>query len=62
MSKIRVSGMVGGSIRKKRIMSGRYHDNQGEERNPMGYVPNKGVGGTTILSLFFKFMQSYTPT
>jgi hypothetical protein len=21
-----------------------YHDDQGEEGNPMGYVPNKGVG------------------
>jgi hypothetical protein len=23
-----------------------YHDNQGDEGNPMGKVPNKGVGST----------------
>jgi hypothetical protein len=38
--------------RKKRLRSDRYHDDQSEERNPMGYVTNKDVGGTTVLFFF----------
>jgi hypothetical protein len=34
---------------KIRLKNDRYHDDQGEEMNPMGYVPNKGTNGTTIL-------------
>jgi hypothetical protein len=35
---IRVSGRVGGSMEKKKkaYRSDRYHNDQGEERNPMG--------------------------
>jgi hypothetical protein len=33
---------------RKRLMREGYHGDQCEERNPMGYVPNKGVSGTTI--------------
>jgi len=34
---------------KKKVKNDRYHGDQGKERNPMGYVSNKGVGRTTIL-------------
>jgi hypothetical protein len=34
---------------KKRLTSKWYHNDQGKERNPMGYVTNTGVDGTTIL-------------
>jgi hypothetical protein len=41
--------------KKKRMKNDRYDCNQGEERNPMGSISNKGAGRTqskfTILSL-----------
>jgi hypothetical protein len=35
-SQIRVSGRGSGPQKKKRLKNDRYHDDQGEERNPMG--------------------------
>jgi hypothetical protein len=44
------------STEEKWQKNDRYHGDQGKERNPMGYVSNKGAGGTTI----FLLLQSYT--
>jgi hypothetical protein len=44
---------------KKYLENERYHYDQGEERNPMGQVYNKGVGGTTIL-FFLTPMELYS--
>ena len=38
---------------KKNIRSDIYHNDQVEERNPMGYVPNKGASGTAIPFCFY---------
>jgi hypothetical protein len=38
-----VSGRGSGST-EKRMISDIYHDDQGEKRNPMGEVENKGFG------------------
>jgi hypothetical protein len=43
---------------EKKVENDRYHYDQGEEKNPMGWVSNNGAGKTQTLFLSFFFFYS----